>query len=93
LASLACRIVRPTKDKEIQMPLVTIDVLRDAWTTGQKNEFIEKVTEAMVEVAGEPLRQVIWVKLDEVDQGQWAVGGQRLSATLIQSMGGNSKPA
>lgn len=75
------------------MPLVTIDVLRDAWTSSQKHAFIEKVTEAMVEVAGEPLRQVIWVKLSEVDGGQWAVGGQRLSAAIIHSMGGNSRAA
>jgi 4-oxalocrotonate tautomerase len=75
------------------MPLVTIDVLRDAWTSSQKHDFIEKVTEAMVGVAGEPLRQVIWVKLAEVDQGQWAVGGQRLSAEMIHSMGGNSRAA
>lgn len=75
------------------MPLVTIDVLRDAWTSAQKHDFIEKVTEAMVEVAGEPLRQVIWVKLAEVDQGQWAVGGQRLSTEMIHAMGGNSKAA
>jgi 4-oxalocrotonate tautomerase len=75
------------------MPLVTIDVLRDAWTSTQKHDFIEKVTEAMVAVAGEPLRQVIWVKLAEVDEGQWAVGGQRLSAEMIHAMGGNSKAA
>lgn len=75
------------------MPLVSIDVLKDAWTSAQKHEFIEKVTEAMVDVAGEPLRQVIWVKLAEVDQGQWAVGGQRLSAEMIHSMGGNSRAA
>jgi 4-oxalocrotonate tautomerase len=75
------------------MPLVTIDVLRDAWTSSQKHAFIERVTEAMVDVAGEPLRQVIWVKLAEVDQGQWAVGGQRLSAEMIHSMGGNSRAA
>ena len=75
------------------MPLVTIDVLRGAWTSTQKHEFIEKVTEAMVEVAGEPLRDVIWVKLAEVDQGQWAIGGQRLSAEMIHSRGGNSRAA
>ena len=75
------------------MPLVAIDVLRDAWTPSQKHDFIEKVTEAMVEVAGEPLREVIWVKLTEVDQGQWTVGGQRLSAEMIHAMGGNSRAA
>ena len=75
------------------MPLVTIEVLKDAWTADQRHNFIEQVTEAMVEVAGEPLRPVIWVKLAEVDQGQWAVGGNRLSAEMIHSMGGNSRAA
>lgn len=75
------------------MPLVTIDVLKNAWTSSQKNDFIAKVTEAMVDVAGEPLRQVIWVKLAEVDEAQWAVGGQRLTAEIVHSMGGNSKAA
>lgn len=75
------------------MPLVSIDVLRGVWTSGQKQDFIEKVTEAMVEVAGEPLRQVIWVKLSEVEQGEWAVGGKRLYAETVYSMGGNSRAA
>jgi 4-oxalocrotonate tautomerase len=47
----------------------------------------------MIQVAGEPLRQVIWVKLSEIEEGQWAVGGQRLSAAIIHSMGGNSRAA
>lgn len=75
------------------MPLVTIDVLKGAWTTQQRHDFIEQVSKAMIQVAGEPLRQVIWVKLCEVDEGQWAVGGQCLSAAMIHSMGGNSKAA
>jgi 4-oxalocrotonate tautomerase len=75
------------------MPLVTIDVLKGAWTSKQRHDFIEHVTEAMIQVAGEPLRQVIWVKLCEIEEGQWAVGGQRLSAAMIHSMGGNSRAA
>jgi len=85
------RALLPSQAKDSRMPLVTIDVLKDTWTSAQKHDFIEKVTEAMVEVAGEPLREVVWVKLAEVDQGQWAVGGHRLSATMIHSMGGNSR--
>lgn len=75
------------------MPLVTIDVLRDVWTSAQRRDFIEKVTEAMVEVAGEPMRSAIWVKLTEVEQGQWAIGGERLYADTVYSMGGNSRAA
>lgn len=32
------------------MPLVTIDVIKDAFTPKQKRELIDKVTKAMIEV-------------------------------------------
>ena len=68
------------------MPLVTIDVIKDVFTTAQKHDLIDKVTEAMVEVEGEALRPVTWVRINEVEQGDWAVGGQRLTAAAVHAM-------
>ncbi len=45
-----------------------------------------KVTDAIVEVEGENLRQVTWVKINEVEGGNWAIGGQPLQAVDIQRM-------
>lgn len=75
------------------MPLVTIDVIRDAFTTEQKHSIIEKVTEAMVAVEGESMRPVTWVKINEIAQGDWAIGGQRLNAAAVHAMSAGQQAA
>jgi 4-oxalocrotonate tautomerase len=75
------------------MPLVTIDVIKDVFSPAKKQELIEKVTEAMVEVEGEELRSVTWVKIVEVEQGNWAIGGQTLDAAAVHSMSAKLKAA
>ena len=47
------------------MPLVTIDVIKDVFTPEQKKQLIEKVTAAMIEVEGEGMRPVTWVRIAE----------------------------
>lgn len=68
------------------MPLVTIDVIKDVFSPQQKQELIEKVTAAMIEVEGESLRPVTWVRIAEFEGGDWAVGGRRLSAKDVHAM-------
>ncbi len=75
------------------MPLVTIDVIKDVFSPEKKKELIDKVTEAMIEVEGEEMRPVTWVRIMEVEQGDWAIGGQRLNAAAVHSMGGKLKAA
>ncbi len=70
------------------MPLVTIDVIKDVFTPDQKRDLIENVTEAMVAVEGEAMRPVTWVRIMEVGQGDWAIGGQRLCAADVHAMAG-----
>jgi 4-oxalocrotonate tautomerase len=68
------------------MPLVTIDVIKDVFTKSQKQDFIKKVTDAMVSVEGEALRGVTWVRVQEIEEGDWGFGGKMLSASDIQTM-------
>ena len=68
------------------MPLVTIDVIKDVFTPSQKRELIERVTEAMVSVEGEALRGVTWVRVQEFDQGAWAIGGKPLTAADVHAL-------
>ncbi len=51
------------------MPLVTIDVIKDVFTPKQKQELIAKVTAAMIEVEGEAMRPVTWVRVREYRTG------------------------
>ncbi len=68
------------------MPLVTIDVIKDVFTPAQKTALIQEVTEAMIRVEGENLRGVTWVKINEVEGGDWAIGGQPLAAKDVKAM-------
>ena len=68
------------------MPLVTIDVIKDVFTPSQKKELIAKVTEAMIAVEGENLRPVTWVRINEFEGGDWAIGGNALRASDVQAL-------
>ncbi len=68
------------------MPLVTIDVIKNVFTPEQKEKLIEKVTEAMIDVEGEAMRPVTWVRIKEFEGGDWAIGGKRLSAQDVHAM-------
>jgi len=69
------------------MPLVTIDVIKDVFTSEQKQKLITKVTEAMIEVEGEGMRPVTWVRIQEFAGGDWAIGGKALRAADVQALG------
>lgn len=68
------------------MPLVTIDVIKNVFNDSQKKDLIEKVTEAMVAVEGEAMRPVTWVRIIEVEQGDWGIGGKLISARDVHAM-------
>jgi len=68
------------------MPLVTIDVIKNVFTPDQKEALIAKVTEAMVAVEGENMRPVTWVRIQEFEGGDWAIGGNRLSAADVHAL-------
>jgi 4-oxalocrotonate tautomerase len=70
------------------MPLVTIDVIEGVFTPKQKRDLIEKVTEAMIAVEGEPMRPVTWVRIQEFAGGDWAIGGRSLRAADVHAMVG-----
>lgn len=65
------------------MPLVNIDVIKDVFTPDQKAEMIRRVTDAMVAVEGEALRGLTWVRIREIEQGDWAIGGKLLVAADV----------
>ena len=69
------------------MPLVTIDVIKDVFSPNQKKELVEKVTEAMISVEGEAMRPVTWVRINEFEQGDWAIGGKCLKAADVHALG------
>ena len=68
------------------MPLVDIQLIRGVFTPEQKRHMIQKVTDAMVSVEGEAMRPVTWVRVQEIESGEWAIGGNPLTAADVKGM-------
>ena len=68
------------------MPLVQIKGVSGLLDSKQKQELIRKVTDAVVSVEGEGLRPVTWVLLEEIQSGEWGVGGKAITTECIKKM-------
>jgi 4-oxalocrotonate tautomerase len=68
------------------MPLVDIQLIKGVFTPDQKKQMIQKVTDAMVAVEGETMRPVTWVRVQEIESGEWAIGGNPLTAADVKAM-------
>ena len=68
------------------MPLVRISLIEEVFSPAQKHQMIEKVTDAMIAVEGEGMRNVTWVVVDEVRSGDWAIGGRLITTEAVLGM-------
>lgn len=68
------------------MPLIDIQLIEGVFDQAQKRTMIEKVTDAMVEIEGEAMRGVTWVRVLEFPSGEWAIGGKALTTTDIRTL-------
>jgi 4-oxalocrotonate tautomerase len=63
------------------MPFGSVKVIEGVFSKEQKGQLIETITEAMIEVEGEGMRDLTWVVIEEVKAGDWAIGGRAISPT------------
>jgi 4-oxalocrotonate tautomerase len=70
------------------MPLVQVKLVEGVFSDAQKQELIRKLTDAMVSIEGEPMREVTWVVVEEVRSGNWGIGGKPLTTGDIKAMAG-----
>ena len=68
------------------MPLINVKLIEGVFSDTQKKQMIEKLTDAMVSIEGENMRQVTWVVLEEVKSGNWALGGQPLTTEAVKAL-------
>jgi 4-oxalocrotonate tautomerase len=68
------------------MPLITVKVIEGVFTSEQKGKIIEKLTDAMVTIEGESLREYTLVLIEDVKQGDWSVGGKTLTASDVHRL-------
>jgi 4-oxalocrotonate tautomerase len=68
------------------MPLIQVKVIEGVFSDTQKQGMIRKLTDAMVSIEGEPLREVTWVVVEEVKSGSWGIGGKGLTTADVKAM-------
>jgi 4-oxalocrotonate tautomerase family enzyme len=56
----------PRQGKETVMPLINVKLIEGVFNESQKKQMVTKLTDAMVAIEGEAMRQVTWVVIDEV---------------------------
>jgi 4-oxalocrotonate tautomerase len=74
------------------MPLANIKVIEGVFTESEKRQMIERVTDALVSVEGEPLRDKTVVIVEETRSGDWGVGGQSLTSEHVKQVRRCAKP-
>jgi 4-oxalocrotonate tautomerase len=70
----------------MKMPLIQVKLIEKVFTPQQKQEMIKKLTDAMVSIEGENMRQVTWVVIEDVNSGDWGIGGQPLSTEAVKAL-------
>jgi 4-oxalocrotonate tautomerase len=74
------------RSKEDTVPLIQVKLIEGVFTGPQKREIVERLSEAMIEVAGESMRRITWCTVEEVAGGEWSIGGQSLTAGDIRAL-------
>ena len=68
------------------MPLINVKLIEGVFNETQKQKMVTDLTDAMVAIEGENMRQVTWVVIDEVKSGNWALGGKRLTTAEVLAL-------
>ena len=68
------------------MPFVNVKLIEGVFSTDQKQEIITRLTETMVDIEGEAMRPVTWVVVEEVNSGEWGIGGKGLTTQDVKDL-------
>jgi 4-oxalocrotonate tautomerase len=74
------------------MPLIQVSVIKGVFSPEQKTQMISRLTDAMVSIEGENMRGVTWVKVDEIESGDWGIGGQVLTTEAVRALAAGKVP-
>ena len=72
------------------MPFINVKVIEGVFSKDQKKEIVQKLTDTMVSIEGENMRQVTWVVIDEVKSGDWGIGGKVLTTEAVKDLAAGS---
>ena len=68
------------------MPFINVKLIEGVFTADQKQTIVRKLTDAMVAIEGENMRQVTWCVVEEVKSGDWGIAGNPLSTEDVKAL-------
>jgi 4-oxalocrotonate tautomerase len=68
------------------MPFVNVKVIEGVFSASQKQDMVRRLTDTMVEIEGENMRPVTWVVVEEVNSGDWGIGGNPLTTADVKAL-------
>ncbi|WP_095590386.1 tautomerase family protein [Actibacterium ureilyticum] len=68
------------------MPLIQVKTFENELTDAQSEALIAKITDVVVEITSDKLRDVTWVVIDQVRDGHWGVGGRALGLDDVKAI-------
>jgi len=72
------------------MPYINVKLIEGVFTPEQKREIAGRLTETMVEIEAENMREVTTVVIDETKSGDWWIGGRSLSTEDVRALAAGS---
>ena len=67
------------------MPLINAKLIQGVCSEAQKKQIVSQLVGAMVSIEGENMRPVTWVVVEEVQSGDWAIGGKPLTTADVKA--------
>ena len=68
------------------MPFINVKLIEGVFTPAQKQEIVRKLTDTMVGIEGENMRQVTWCVVEEVKSGDWGIAGNPLRTEDVKAL-------
>lgn len=70
------------------MPIVEVKLIERVFSDEEKRQMIERLTDVMVSISGEALRQSTHVVIEDIKSGEWGIGGRPITTEMVQGMAG-----
>ena len=67
------------------MPVVNVSLVEGVFSAEQKQEMISRITDVMVSLEGEFMREKTFVLIEEIKSGNWGIGGKAMTTEAIKA--------
>jgi 4-oxalocrotonate tautomerase len=66
--------------------MLQVKLIEGVFSAAQKQRMIKELTDTMVAIEGENLRQVTWVIIEEIKSGDWGMGGKGTTTADVHAL-------